>query len=163
MKDTEKKLVLKTHWQKVLDVHADWLLSKGYQERLLEAGEINGKLVQRLKESMEEAIYHSLWVYRIEEFSVETSGLFEEKQDRVVFQFNYELDPSRERLGLMSLKATMDDLSLDFPIAGNRPADLPPAILVHKQLSTLGRNIQLNRIAKFAGQQPTPPRKGKTL
>jgi hypothetical protein len=164
MASQERKLVLQTHWQKVLDVHADWLLSKGYSERLLDSAETEGTLITRLKDAIQQAVIHSLWVHQVEQFSIETIGLFAQKEDEVRFQFHYELDPTRLRLHLTSMKATLDEVSIDVLIERNRPADLLPAGLVHRQLETLGKTILLNKVIEHSLQQPLEAiTKGKTL
>jgi hypothetical protein len=164
MVNQQKKLVIKTHWQRVLDVHADWLLSKGYNERLLESTEKEGTLVTRLKESIQQAVINRMWDYQIEQFSIETTGLFAQKKDNVSFQFQYALDTARERLQLTSMKATMEDVSIDVLIERNRTADLIPAHLVHRQLETLSKAILLNKVLLHSQQHPSEStKKGKTL
>src|SRR5882762_8691922 len=117
MNTIKKKIELKTHWAKVLDVHKAWLVSKGYTEKLLDSREPEGRLIERLKASITEAVANTLWVYRLEQFQIEISGRFDKKRDTVKFQFQYRLDPTMQRLSLVAMKASLGETMIEYPIA----------------------------------------------
>jgi hypothetical protein len=144
------KLVLKTHWTKVLEVHRDWLASKGYTEQLLQSRDREGIFLERLKELITQAVANTLWLYRTEQFQIEITGHFERGKDRVKFEFHYALDPGGQKLLLTSLRATLDGMMADYPIARNTPHELPPAPIVYQQLATLNNNVLLHRLKNAA-------------
>jgi len=154
----ERKIVIKPHWLKVLNMHADWLISKGYTEKLLGTREPDGLLLDRIKESIRQAVFSTFWEYNLEKFTVETYGQFANGKDKVVFKLNYVLDPAGQRLSLTSLTAALDDVSMDYPIERNTPHQLPPATSVYRQLLTLSNKTLLERI-RNATSQPEPKNK----
>lgn len=148
MNTGSKKLQLKTHWAKVLDVHTDWLISKGYTEKLLDSTEQQGQFVERLRSSIIEAVTSTVMTYRLEQFSIELAGLFE-KKDTVKFMFNYGLDPASQRLTLSSMKATLADTSIEYPIFRNTERELPPADLVYNQLILYSKQMLLQQMKTY--------------
>jgi len=127
----------KTKFQAILEYHSDWLFRQGYHERTLGSREPQGKLVERLRETFEEAIMRTLWTYRIEEFRIGARGIFGTKKDPVDFMFDYRYDPHRERLSLSKLSARLYDETIEYVLTNNTPRQLPPADLVHAQLSSV--------------------------
>ncbi|HVU97748.1 MAG TPA: hypothetical protein VHE34_21135 [Puia sp.] len=163
MNELKKKWSIQTHWSKVLAMHTDWLISKGYTERMLESGEPDGRLKERIKEGITQAVQNTIWIYRLEEFDVETVGRFKEKEDTVVFRFSYQLDPAGGRLWLTSIKANLDATSLEYLIERNTPGQLPAASTVHKQLLAIQQNALLSRLYRETQQPPGEPVKKKKM
>lgn len=157
--ESKKKIVLKTHWTRVFEVHEDLLRSKGYTEKMLDSREPEGKFMERLKESIEQAVKNTVWVYRLEQFQIEITGQFNNKRDRVHFQFNYTMDPAGRHLLLSTMKATLDEMVMEYPIHTER--DLLPAPVVHQQLSRLNNNLLLHRLKETTGQKNTPRNRRK--
>lgn len=124
-------------FQRIIEEHDTWLFRQGYHERFLGNTDKPGRLLNDLRDLFGKAVTQTLWTYRIEEFDIGTRGVFGPGKDPVDFQLHYKYDPNRVRLDLSSLSARLEDESIVYPIHDNIRRELPPATLVHHQLTTI--------------------------
>jgi len=157
---TEKKPYQpKSLFERIFDEHTNWLFQQGYHERTLGSRDRPGRLFSDLRETFEKAILQTLWKYRMEEFQIGTRGVFGPKKDPVDFAFHYRYDPHRLRLDLTQLSARLYEETIQYPIANNTRRQLPPADLVHAQLSAVISAQVLERIKEqkhSSGQKQRP-------
>lgn len=154
-----KRIEPETHWAKVLAVHAAGLASRGYSEDLLSCNEPTGRLIERLRDSIDQAVKNTIWTYRIEEFAIGTEGRFPKQKESVSFQFTYHLDPSFNRLWLMSMKATLAETQLTFPVERNTWHQLPTPSEAHRQLIALSKSILLRKMKELEEKNPSKVKK----
>jgi len=150
-----------THWTKVLSVHAGGLASRGYTEELLSCNEPNGRLIERLKETIDQAVKNTIWTYRIEEFTIGAEGRFPKEKESVSFQFTYHLDPAFNRLSLVSMKATLVETQLIFPIERDTWHHLPTPPEAYRQLIAFGKSMLLRKITDSEDKETSKVRKKK--
>ena len=157
---TEKKPYQpKALFQRILEEHGTWLFQQGYHEKSLGARQKPGQLLDYLKDALQLAITQTLWQFRMEEFEIGARGVFGPKKDPVDFTFHYRYDPHRPRLELTKLTAQMYDESIQYLITNNTRRQLPPADVVHAQLSAviaaqILENLKANHRQQRTGLRP---------
>jgi hypothetical protein len=139
-------------FQRILDVHTTWMDEKGYNELRLDAAEKAGTLQAQFKDEFGKVINRSLWDDLPRRFSVELLGRFNQKQDRVHFEFSYEYEPQHIKLHLKAMTAVMNDIEQVYTIQHNMRSQLPPCEKVYLDL------VQKTRLQ--AAQPLTAPKRG---
>jgi len=119
---------------RILDVHNDILRQRGYIEDLMDAAERPGTLTDLLQAKILELLIQTFLSDKPVAFSLPMTGYFNDRRDKVQFEFCYTYDPNGPHLFLNELKAKLDNTSIRYPIWRNTARDLPTPEKAYKDL-----------------------------
>src|SRR6185437_9643975 len=138
-----------TLFYRILSEHIDWLYQKGYQEKPIGSNGSGSHLSNQLQVEMQKAIIRLMWHNGDGHFSTKMT------RRKVEFQFLYDYDPVRIRINFLKLRATLNKVSLEFPIENNTRWNLPPADKVTQELLALKKKAFLSRTKNVAQSNST--------
>jgi len=94
-----------------------------------------GHFFNELKNEFERVVKENIWEYKPVQFKIALTGQFDKTHDKVVFEFTFGYDSRGPKLGLVSLKATLnDEWSKEYAINWARSGGIPLAGRVHQDL-----------------------------
>lgn len=123
-----------SRYSRILAEHKSRLFDKGYEEESLNAVEPSGTMFALLQAKLLEVLLDTFLSDTPVAFSVPMAGYFDDRRDKVLFEFCYAYDPERSRLQLLKLVAHLRDAKMEFPVLSNNPRDLPCATKVYQKL-----------------------------
>lgn len=130
-----------SRYSRILAEHKTRLFDKGYEEESLNAVEPSGAMIALLQAKLLEVLLDTFLSDTPVAFSIPMAGYFDDRRDKVLFEFCYAYDPERSRLQLLKLVAHLRDTKMEFPVLSNNPRDFPYATKVYQKL--VQQNLQL--------------------
>ena len=121
-------------YSRIMTEHKNWLQEKGFDEEKLDSMDQPGTMVAQLQDKLFQVVVETMLSNDPVEFSVSMTGYFNDRRDKVRFEFAYSYDPDRTQLHLMKMTAQLDATTLEIPIWNNNRRELLPADKVYQKL-----------------------------
>jgi hypothetical protein len=128
-------------YSRILTERKTRLSDKGYEEEQLDAAEPSGTMLDLLQTKLFQVVLDTFLSDKAVEFSIPMAGYFNDRRDKVLFEFCYVYDPDRTRLQLLKLKAQLEDTRMEFPVWNDNPRDLLAAGKVYQKLLLKRRQV----------------------